>query len=260
MASNPQSVNGSESEFEFIETPKAPTPTFEKFEDCGVRTTNVSPLVVFSPPQIRADAKRSALFRIFHSSFLLTFSPPFVQYPCIKNAPLPADGPGSEGFSNIALLSLIGGVPCYFSWKVGGGWKTTLFFAIFTSIPLLVAFWSVASTFTPRKNEKVRLPGRPVEHYLTFHKEADRLKYRGKNKIPMETFHEMYFDGDVDFNGDCLEVLEYRHDWASFRFTISLFKFFLTGMMPEVIMHTRSQGKSLHIGEKHPLEWLTKRP
>lgn len=42
MPSNPQSVNGSESEFEFIETPKAPTPTFEKFEECGVKTTSVS--------------------------------------------------------------------------------------------------------------------------------------------------------------------------------------------------------------------------
>ena len=61
----------------------------------------------------------------------------------------------------------------------------------------------------------------------------------------METFHEMYFDGAVDFKGDALEVMEYRHDWASFRFTISLFRFFLTGMMPEVIMHTRSQGTSM---------------
>jgi len=42
MSSKPQSVNGSESEFEFIETPKAPTPTFEKFEECGVKTTAVS--------------------------------------------------------------------------------------------------------------------------------------------------------------------------------------------------------------------------
>lgn len=42
MAAKSQSVNGSESEFEFIETPKAATPTFEKFEDCGVRTTSVS--------------------------------------------------------------------------------------------------------------------------------------------------------------------------------------------------------------------------
>ncbi len=59
----------------------------------------------------------------------------------------------------------------------------------------------------------------------------------------METFHEMYFDGAVDFKEDALEAMEYRHDWASFRFTVSLFRYFLTGMMPEVIMHTRSQGK-----------------
>ncbi len=88
-----------------------------------------------------------------------------------------------------------------------------------------------------------------MEHYLEFRREKDREKYHGKNKIPMETFHEMYFDGEVNFKGDALEVMEYRHDWASFRFTISLFRFFLTGMMPEVIMHTRSQGiyaKSQH--------------
>jgi hypothetical protein len=42
MSSKTQSVNGSESDFEFIETPKAPTPTFEKFEECGVKTTSVS--------------------------------------------------------------------------------------------------------------------------------------------------------------------------------------------------------------------------
>jgi cyclopropane fatty-acyl-phospholipid synthase-like methyltransferase len=164
------------------------------------------------------------------------------QYPSIKNAPLPADAGGSEGFSNILLFSLIGFVPLYLSWKVGGGLKTATFFAIFTSIPILVSFWAATSRLTPRKNEKARYPGRPIEHYLAFHKETDRLKYRGKNKIPMWTFFEMYFDGDVDFNGDCLEVMEYRHDWATFGFTFALFKFFLTGMMPEVIMHTRSQG------------------
>jgi sphingolipid C9-methyltransferase len=82
------------------------------------------------------------------------------------------------------------------------------------------------------------------------------MKYRGKNKIPMWTFFEMYFDGDVDFNGDCLEVLEYRHDWASFGFTIALYKFFLTGMIPEVIMHTRSQGKSLLCPRCSMLTWF----
>ncbi|KAH6627602.1 S-adenosyl-L-methionine-dependent methyltransferase [Chaetomium tenue] len=200
--SKPQSTNGSESEFEFVETPRAPTPTFEKVEDCGVRTTSLA---------------------------------------TIKNAPLPAEGSGTESFSNLLLFSILGGVPLYMSWKVGGGLKTTLFFALLTTLPLLGAFWLIASSMSPRKNEKARLPGRGVEHYLTFKNAADKAKYQGRNKIPMETFHEMYFDGEVDFNGDALEVLEYRHDWANFRFTLSLIKYFLTGMMPEVIMHTRSQ-------------------
>lgn len=60
----------------------------------------------------------------------------------------------------------------------------------------------------------------------------------------METFYEMYFDGKVDFKGDALEIMEYRHDWANWKFTFSLFRYFLTGMMPEVVMHTRSQGKT----------------
>ncbi|KAK1769814.1 putative fatty acid methyltransferase [Phialemonium atrogriseum] len=200
--SKPHSVNGSESEFEFIETPKAPTPTFEKFEECGVPTTS---------------------------------------YPSIKNAPLPADGPGNDSFPLTLLFAVLGGVPLWLSWKIGGGLKTTIFFAILAFVPLLSSFWLVVSAISPRRNEKARFPGRPVEHYLTFKKPADKAKYQGRNKIPMETFYEMYFDGDVEFNGDCLEVMEYRHEWASFRFTIGLIKYFMLGMIPELIMHTRSQ-------------------
>ncbi|KAI9717511.1 MAG: Sphingolipid C9-methyltransferase 2 [Candelaria pacifica] len=191
----------SDDSFEFIETPAAPTPN-PPAEDCGVRTTS---------------------------------------YPAIKNAPLPADAASSDHFNNYLLLSLIACIPLYLSWKIGAGWKTWVFFSLFTTIPILISFWFVTSSLSPRKNEKARYPGRPIEHYLHFHKESDRVKYHGKSKIPMETFHEMYFDGEVDFKGDALEVMEYRHDWANFRFTLSLFRFFFVGMMPEVIMHTRSQ-------------------
>ncbi|KAF2725526.1 S-adenosyl-L-methionine-dependent methyltransferase [Polychaeton citri CBS 116435] len=191
----------SEESFEFVETPKAPSPAPES-KDCGVRTTS---------------------------------------YPAITNAPVPADGPGSDTFNNKLLFGLLSIIPAYFAWKVGGGLKTWIFFAILTAIPILMVFWTVASSMSPRKTEKARYAGAPVEHYLTFHKDSDKRKYRGKSKIPMETFHEMYFAGDVDFNGDALEIMEYRHDWANFRFTLSLFWFFLTGMMPEVILHTRSQ-------------------
>lgn len=136
-------------------------------------------------------------------------------------------------------------MPAYITWKVGGGQKTWIFFALLTTLPILAAYWSFASSMSPRKTEKARLPNLPVEHYLNFRRDSDKAKYRGRNKIPMETFHEMYFDGDVDFKGDALDIMEYRHDWASFRFTISLYWFFLTGMIPEVIMHTRSQGMFL---------------
>ena len=159
---------------------------------------------------------------------------------------MPADAAGGENFSNPLLFSLLAVVPGYFARKVGGGLFTWLFFALFTSVPILVAFWTIASSISPRKNEKARYPGRPVEHYLQFKTENDRLRYRGKNKIPMETFHEMYFDGAVDFKGDALDTMEYRHDWANFKFTLSLFWFFFTGMIPEVIMHTRSQGELVY--------------
>lgn len=43
-------ANGKEAAFEFIETPKAPAPTFEKFEECGVSTTSVSSRLPSSDP------------------------------------------------------------------------------------------------------------------------------------------------------------------------------------------------------------------
>ncbi|KAF2440878.1 S-adenosyl-L-methionine-dependent methyltransferase [Karstenula rhodostoma CBS 690.94] len=190
----------SEETFEWIETPPARTPTKPEF-DCGVRTTS---------------------------------------YPAIANAPLPADSNGRDHFSNTALISALVGVPGYITWKLGGGFKTWVFFALIVDLPILAAFWIVTSEYAPRKNEKAKFPGKPIETYLEFHKSEDRDAYHGK-KIPMETFYEKYFDGDVDFKGDCLEVMELRHDWANFRFTLGLLRHFLLGMIPEMIMHTRSQ-------------------
>ena len=132
-------------------------------------------------------------------------------------------------------------MPWYLARQIHGGFWTTLLVAPFTGVPILMGFWYLASTISPRRNEKARYPGRPVEAYLSFRDQKDRQRYYGKNKIPMETFHEMYFDEKVDFKGDCLETMEFRHDWANFRFTLSLFKFFFTAFIPEVIMHTRSQ-------------------
>ncbi len=59
----PQSANGSEAQFEFIETPKAPAPTFEKVdEDCGVRTTSVSTLETAHCTLHTADLRTPPIF------------------------------------------------------------------------------------------------------------------------------------------------------------------------------------------------------
>ncbi|OJJ42955.1 hypothetical protein ASPZODRAFT_136822 [Penicilliopsis zonata CBS 506.65] len=179
-----QIYSESSENFEFIETPAAPTPISPP-QHCGVRTTSA--------------------------------------------------------FSNVLLISLLVVIPWYGARQVGGGFYTTIFFAIFTTVPILMVFWTVASSISPRKNEKAKYTGRPVEHYLEFKDENDRIKYRGKSRIPMETFYEKYFNGEVDFKGGALECLEYRHDWASFRFTMGLYKHFLFGFIPEMLMHTRSQ-------------------
>ncbi|OGE46644.1 hypothetical protein PENARI_c153G02530 [Penicillium arizonense] len=189
-------------DFNFIQTPPASKQSKPEF-DCGVRTT---------------------------------------LYSAIKNAPVPADSPGSDSFSNGLMVFFIASVPWYLARQLGeGGLYLTLFIALFTTIPVIMLFWSVSSSLSPRKNEKVKYAGRPVEYYLEFHDELDRATYRGKHKIPMETFYEKYFNGDVSFKDDALECLEYRHDWANFKFTMGLFKHFLVSFIPQLLIHNRSQ-------------------
>jgi len=72
--SNPHSVTGSESEFEFIETPKAPTPTFEKFEECGVRTTSVGASPRLKLPT-RLDSEDHTLLTTEYSTLLSRMDP-----------------------------------------------------------------------------------------------------------------------------------------------------------------------------------------
>ncbi|KAJ5663218.1 hypothetical protein N7507_003949 [Penicillium longicatenatum] len=190
------------SDIDFIKTPPARPAELETGEGCGITLTNSS---------------------------------------AIHNAPLPADGPGNESFSNILLGGILIGVPATLTYLLGGG-KTTFFFLFITFVlPLLVVFWSWKASCSPRTNEKVKLPGRPIEYYLTFKREEDRAMWHGNKKIPLQSFAEMYLDNLVDFNGDALEVMEYRHDWANFAFTLDLFKFIIFTFFIDVIFHTKSQ-------------------
>ena len=52
-----------------------------------------------------------------------------------------------------------------------------------------------------RKNQKVILPGKDIEEYITIRDDELKNLYHGKEKILMQIFHDVYFDGMIDFNG-----------------------------------------------------------
>ena len=157
---------------------------------------------------------------------------------------MPAEGAGAQSFSNIVLGVILFIVPYYLKYKIGGGSKTFVFFALLTTVPILVGYWALLSLISPRINEKAKLPGKPISNYLRFRNPEDEAKYKAKGKIPVEVFYEMYFNSEVDMKGDMLDVLEYRHDWATFNFTVGVFRHFLLGFLPEMLIHSRSQGNS----------------
>ncbi|CAG8491615.1 3802_t:CDS:2 [Ambispora gerdemannii] len=128
----------------------------------------------------------------------------------VANAPFPAEGAGNQTFSNLQLISIVAG------------------------------FFVLNSKFATPWNNKVQHPNRKLEEYIII-KDPTLAGYQGRNKIPMEIFFENYFDGKIDLNGDALEIMEARHDWASFEFGFGQLKFFLTQWIPETIWHSKKQ-------------------
>lgn len=125
--------------------------------------------------------------------------------PTIKNAPLVGLVEGNGQFSNLHLAALVVGVP----WVVKqilpvisrGGLKTYLFLVIVLGVPVTCAYWTVMSIYGKRKNTKVAIPSGNIEDYITTEDPDLKTKYHGKEKIPMQIFHDAYFDGKYEFNG-----------------------------------------------------------
>ncbi|CAO3675351.1 unnamed protein product [Umbelopsis ramanniana] len=159
----------------------------------------------------------------------------------IHNAPLPAEGAGNQTFDNRIFFGLLGGVPLIVTVLLR--WSLWLYpvVAIVLALPILAGSLYLASSYAPRYKNRVSLPERPIEDYITIKDPELKALYHGRNLIPMETFFEAYFDGKIDFKGDALDIMEARHDWAAFRFTLGQFKFFLTQWIPETFWHSRKQ-------------------
>ncbi|THH15195.1 hypothetical protein EW146_g5245 [Bondarzewia mesenterica] len=172
-------------------------------------------------------------------------SPKLTDVPAIKNAPLIGLAEGNGSFSNLHLAALVLGVPWFVKRTLPfvnrGGFKTYLFLVILLGVPITVGYWTVMSRYGARKNEKVKLPGKDIEEYITINDAELKEKYHGKEKIPMQIFHDAYFDGKIDINGDVLDTLEQRHDFTKMIFTPELFKYVFTRFIPEVIVHSQSQ-------------------
>jgi len=127
------------------------------------------------------------------------------NYPAIKNAPLVGLAEGISTFNNLHLAACVLVVPyivkSFLPIVSRGGFKTYLFLLVVTGVPTTVAYWTAMSNYGARKNEKVVLPGKDIESYITIHDPELKKQYSGKNKIPMQIFHDAYFDGKIDFNG-----------------------------------------------------------
>jgi sphingolipid C9-methyltransferase len=68
-------------------------------------------------------------------------------------------------------------------------------------IPVAIGYWTLMSMYGKRKNSKVETPGKDIEAYITIKDPILKSKYHGKEKIPMQEFHDAYFDGKIEFNG-----------------------------------------------------------
>ncbi|RIA89215.1 Mycolic acid cyclopropane synthetase-domain-containing protein [Glomus cerebriforme] len=160
----------------------------------------------------------------------------------IKNPPYPAEGAGNQTFSFYTLLGIVLGGPLfliiYFRLSL---WFYPFLFPI--SLPIFAGYFFLSSKYATPYNNKVQLPGRKIEEYISI-KDSSLAAYSGRNKIPMELFFENYFDEKIDLCGDALEILEARHDWASFEFTMGQFKFFLTQWIPETLIHSKKQDEN----------------
>jgi hypothetical protein len=127
------------------------------------------------------------------------------NYPAIKNAPLVGLAEGNGAFNNYHFAACLIVVPyllkSFLPLVNRGGLKTYLFLFVLTGIPVAAAYWTLNSMYGGRKNDKVQLPGKNIDEYITIKDSDMKLLYHGKNKIPMQIFHDAYFDGKIEFKG-----------------------------------------------------------
>ncbi|TPX33446.1 hypothetical protein SmJEL517_g03655 [Synchytrium microbalum] len=159
----------------------------------------------------------------------------------IAKPPYPVEGSGSQNFSNYQLYAAIFAVPAVIVYTLRLPYTWILYIGIITALPTFAAFNIIYAYLGEPIRPQTGLPGKSIEEYLDIKNAALAATFKGRTKIPMETFFENYFDSKIDIKMDMLELLEVRYDWAAFHIQWGQAKFFLTQWIPEMLWHSRKQ-------------------
>ncbi|TLS22124.1 uncharacterized protein PpBr36_09539, partial [Pyricularia pennisetigena] len=122
--------------------------------------------------------------------------------PTIHNPPLPADGPGNESFFNGLLTSLRVRVPTCLVWQLDGGFKIAVFLGLITLLPILIVFWTNASSSSPCMNNRSPAPRFSSETLHHFLQGGGSGQVPRKKQGSHENLYAQILDGDADINGE----------------------------------------------------------
>ena len=86
-----------------------------------------------------------------------------------------------------------------------------------------------------------------LSDFITY-KDAKLERKYAKKKIPINELLEGYIEGKIDFHGDVYEMLSHRENLTDEGFSSafwSQFGFIFNRLLPEVVLHTKSQDKRI---------------
>lgn len=163
--------------------------------------------------------------------------------------PYPIEGTGNEFLSWHLFLSVVLILPTILTASLislNFHWAVAIIIGL-VQIPLcFVILHTIYAIISAPIREQKQLPkNSTVKTYLTpFPSKMDNQELLAfeKKKLQIEVFYEGYFDGKWDLkNVDMLELLERRHEWASFTWTLNQIQFFLFQWIPETLTHSKQQ-------------------
>jgi cyclopropane fatty-acyl-phospholipid synthase-like methyltransferase len=90
------------------------------------------------------------------------------------------------------------------------------------------------------QNDELHVEAPQLTDHVVFNDKRLAARYAGR-RIPMATFYEAYFDGDLDIPGNIHDLLRERQRWLSYRIELRHLEWAATHFLPEALLHTQAQ-------------------